>query len=132
MTSWLAKGAMLGACALIGVASSVTTVVVAGDRLLDVEDRIDSAVAREADAAIRASHANERERSDNVAKAFAAFVTDMDRRVTDLEGKSYRLTDLLCGTLDGQTVVTAVRLIPIGFGEQELDLTTATICVEEK
>jgi hypothetical protein len=103
-----------------------------GDRLLDVEDRIDSAVAREADAAIRASHANERERSDNVAKAFAAFVTDMDRRVTDLEGKSYRLTDLLCGTLDGQTVVTAVRLIPIGFGEQELDLTTATICVEEK
>lgn len=96
------------ACTLVSVASSVATLIVAGDSLFDVDERIDTAVARETGAAIVASRTNERERSDKIDNALAAFATDMDRRVTELEGKSYRLGDLLCGTLDGQTVVTGV------------------------
>lgn len=146
MNVWLTKAAMLAACALVGVASAVATVIVAGDKLIDVDGRIDSAVARETDAAVAASRATERERSDKIDKAFVAFASgmdrrvtdlegrssDVDRRVTDLEGRSYRLTDFLCGALDGQSVVTGVQLIPLGLGQQQLDVTTATICVEEE
>lgn len=136
MDTWAGRLGMVLVSVVIGVASAVGTVYLAGDRILDVDARLADRVEREVDAAVEQVVVDQKSNDQRQAEAIATVLSDHEDRLKGVEGRSYALSDGFCSGAKfqlGQRVVTDVQLIP-GFGTVPPSLTARTVelCVDEQ